>query len=319
VVHSVASADSQQLNAIISNAAPGDIIELKEAGLYKITEPLVISKPIRIQSASGLTRKPELVSIAATGLPAFMMIESGGSLSTARIIFNSAFENFGAVKSGISTANKPVSAHYTLKVDDCEFINFGEGGHVCIKGAKGTYADSVLISNCIFRDNAGMGIDYGAEKDDKGIYNVAYLRVENSVFANTLSGAINVYRGGNDESTTGPSVHINHCTFHNVENRMQGTVVKLIGVQVASITNSVFNYSGKGGRIIWFEEMAWDNLKVDYCNVYDSGRISTFFNKATGKNILNRKPSFKDAAGNDFRLAQTNGLIGNDNKPMGVL
>jgi poly(beta-D-mannuronate) lyase len=318
-VHTVAAADSQQLNAIINNAAPGDIIELTEAGLYKITDPLVISKPVVIQSAAGLKAKPELVSIATTGLPAFMVIESGGSLNAGGIIFNSAYENYGAVRSGIATASKPTSAHYILKVDGCEFINFGEGGHVCIKASKGTYADSVLISNCIFRNNAGMGIDYGAEKDDKGIYNVAYMRVENSVFANTLSGAINVYRGGNDESTTGPSVHINHCTFHNVENRMQGTVVKLIGVQVASITNSVFNFSGKGGRIIWLEEMAWDDLKVDYCNVYDSGRISTFFGKATGKNIRNRKPSFKDAASNDFRLAQTNGLIGNDNKPMGVL
>jgi poly(beta-D-mannuronate) lyase len=134
-----------------------------------------------------------------------------------------------------------------------------------------------------------------------------------------LSGAINVYRGGNDESTTGPTVRIDHCTFHNVENRMQGTVVKLIGVQVAGITNSVFNYSGKGGRIIWFEEMAWDRLEVDHCVVYDSGRIGSFFNKVPGKHIIRKKPLFKDLAANDLRLAVTAGFTGNDGKPMGVL
>jgi poly(beta-D-mannuronate) lyase len=318
-VYSVSAADSQQLNAIVDKATAGDIIELKEAGLYRIDQPLVISKPLVIKAKNGLQEKPQLVSIAGNGLAAFMLLESGASLAVERIVFNSSYENYGAVRSGISTASRPMSEHYKLAVDGCEFINFGEGGHVCIKGAKGTYADSVLISNCIFRDNAGVGIDFGAEKDDKGIYNVAYLRVLNTVFANMLSGAINVYRGGNDESTTGPAVHIDHCTFHNVENRMQGTVVKLIGVQVASITNSVFNYSGKGGRIIWFEEMAWDQLNVDHCNVYDSGRISTFFNKATGQHILNKKPSFKNTTGNDFRLAQTNGFSGSDDKPMGVL
>src|SRR5690606_15467324 len=157
----------QQLNAIINNAAAGDIIELNEAGLYRITEPLVISKPLVIKAKTGLPGKPELVNVSAAGLPAFMVIESGGSLDAGRIIFNSSYENDGTVKSGIATANKPVSGHYILKVDGCEFINFNEGGHVCIKGAKGTYADSALTSNSIFRNNASMGIDYSAEKDDK--------------------------------------------------------------------------------------------------------------------------------------------------------
>lgn len=318
-IHSVAAADSQQLNAIIGNAAAGDIIELNEAAIYAVTEPLVLRKPLVIKAKNGLSGKPQLVSVSENGLAAFIILETGGSLSAERIIFNSAYGNYGAVKAGISTASQPMSPHYILKVDGCEFINFGEGGHVCIRGAKGTYADSVLISNSIFRDNAGVAIDFSAEKDDKGIYNVAYLSVRNSAFANLLSGAINVYRGGNDESTTGPEVVIDHCTFHNVENRMQGTVVKLIGVQVASITNSLFNYSGKGGRIIWFEEMAWDKLKIDYCNVFDSGRISTFFNKATGKNIIRKKPVFRDLAANDLRLANTTGFSGNDGKPMGIL
>lgn len=318
-VHPVAAADSQHLMAIAEKAAPGDIIELTEAADYKITQTLEISKPLVIRRKNGIAGKPQLVNVSGNSLPAFFVLEMGGSLQVENITFNSAFENYGAVKAGISTAAKAMSPHYVLKVEGCAFINFNEGGHVCIKGTKGTYADSVLISNCTFHDNAGVGIDFGAEKDDKGIYNVAYLSVTNSVFANTLSGAINVYRGGNDESTTGPVVLIDHCTFNNVENRMQGTVIKLIGVQVATITNSVFNNSGKGGRIIWFEEMAWDKLNVDYCNVYNSGRISAFFNKATGKNITNRKPVFRNAATNDFRLAQLTGFAGNDGKPMGIL
>jgi poly(beta-D-mannuronate) lyase len=132
-----------------------------------------------------------------------------------------------------------------------------------------------------------------------------------------LSTAINVYRGGNDESTTGPDVVIDHCTFNEVENRMQGCVVKLLGVQSASVTNCVFNNSGAGGRSIWFEEMSWDKLKVDYCNFYKSGRVGSFFNNVTGKHIYYNNPVFNDPSRYDFRLA-AGSLVSADGKQLGV-
>lgn len=314
-VHLVPASESRQLPAIVSRAASGDTILLTDAAVYPITEPLVITGVLVLKAKSGLRGKPQLVNISSQGLPAFVLLDNAALVRVENIIFNSAWENYGDVKSGISTASKPMSKHYVLYVSGCEFINFNEGGHVCIRGGKGTYADSVLVNNCLFKDNAGVGIDFGAEKDDKGIYNIGLLRVSNTAFVNLLSGAINIYRGGNDESTTGPFVYIDHCTFNNVENRMQGTVLKLIGVQVASITNSLFHNSGKGGRVIWFEEMAWDRLNVNYCNLYNSGRISTFFNKATGANITKKKTVFTDSN----RLAASVQLTGNDGKPMGIL
>ncbi|MEO5782883.1 MAG: hypothetical protein ABIQ07_06410, partial [Ginsengibacter sp.] len=128
-----------------------------------------------------------------------------------------------------------------------------------------------------------------------------------------------VYRGGNDESTTGPSVIIDHCTFNDVDNREQGCVVKLLGVQYARVTNCIFNNSGQGGRSIWFEELAWDDVKVDHCNFYHAGKVESFYGKLLGKNISNIRPVFKNE--NKFDFIQTSSILNaktNDAKRMGI-
>jgi poly(beta-D-mannuronate) lyase len=258
--------------------------------------------------------------VSEKGIPAFFIIDNHGDLTVENIRFNSAYKSFGDVQSAITTSAKPMNRHYDLEVNGCEFYNFNESSYSCIRATKSTYADKVVIKNSVFRNNSGGGIDFSAEREDKGIYNVELLIIENCVFTNNLSTAINVYRGGNDESTTGPTVIIDHCTFNEVDNKEQGCVVKLIGVQTASITNSNFNKSGAGGRSIWFEEMSWDDLKVDHCNFYESGRIGSFYNKAAGPNIYSLQPSFIDPSKFNYNLSPRSELNqkGSDGKQIGA-
>lgn len=314
----VSIADAKRLPSIIANLSNGGEIELTEAGQYEIDQPLIINKRIAIRAQDGLAGKPELVNVSGKSLPSFIILEKGGSLRIENIQFNSAYKSYGDVQSAISTTTRPMNGVYSLFVKGCVFFNFNESGYSCIKGAKSTYADSVVIDNCLFRNNAGSSIDYSSEKEDKGIYNVEHLIIRNTVFANNLSGAVNVYRGGNDESTTGPEVVIDHCTFSEVENRAQGCVIKLWGVQRAAITNSVFNKSGAGGRVIWFEEMSWDKLRVDYCSFYQSGRLSSFYNNVTGKHIFSSNPLFNNPSRFDFRLVKGTSLLSAKGKPLGV-
>ncbi len=316
VTYTVSAAQSKELPAIVAKAKAGDIIQLADTGLYELKEPLVIRTLLTIKGRNG-NNKPQLVNTGEKGLPAFIIIENGGSVTVEHIQFNSAYKSYGDVPTAISTTTKPMNSHYRLQVNDCAFFNFNESSFSCIRGTKSTYADSVIITNSLFHHNSGTGIDFAAEKDDKGIYNVAHLLVKDCVFTNMLSTAINIYRGGNDESTTGPDVVIDHCTFNEVENRMQGCVVKLLGVQTAAVTNCVFNKSGAGGRCIWFEEMSWDKLKVDYCNFYKSGRVSSFFNNVTGKHIYYKSPVFNNQSLYDFRLA-AGSLVSADGKRLGV-
>jgi poly(beta-D-mannuronate) lyase len=317
-IHTVTAAQAKELPAIIKKAYDGDIIELTDTGRYEIEKTIMLDKPLTIRAKSGLPAKPELVNVGGKSLPAFIIIEKGGDLTVENIQFNSAYKSYGDVQSAISTTTGPMNGNYSLRAKGCVFFNFNESSYSCIKGAKSTYADSVVIENCTFRNNAANAIDYSAEKEDKGIYNVEHLVVRNTLFTNTLGGAINVYRGGNDESTTGPEVLIDHCTFNEVENRMQGCVLKLWGVQKAAITNAVFNKSGAGGRSIWFEEMSWDRLLVDYCNFYQSGRVSSFFSKVTGKHIFNSDPLFMNPSRSDYRLVMTTSLRSVNGKPIGI-
>lgn len=314
----VAAVDSKRLPEIIANAPDNSIIELSEGVTYEVMAPITISRDITVRSAKGV--KSELVNVSDKGLPAFFIIENHGDLTVENIRFNSAYKSFGDVQSAITTSSKPMNRHYDLEVNGCEFYNFNESSYSCIRATKSTYADKVIIKNSIFRNNSGGGLDFSAEREDKGIYNVEVLRIENCVFANNLSTAINVYRGGNDESTTGPTVIIDHSTFSEVDNKEQGCVVKLIGVQTAAITNCNFNISGAGGRSIWFEEMSWDDLKVDHCNFYMSGRIGSFYNKISGKHIYKIKPEFANPAKYNFNLLPKSELInkGSNGKHIGA-
>lgn len=294
--------EAPKLNQIIEQAKPGDIIELTEAGTYKIKEPIIVDRPITIRATSGLTQKPVLVNASYGTLPAFMIIENGGELAVERIAFNGAYESFGNVQNGIKSTNKPMNKTYKLLIDECDFYNYNEGSFAGFKSEKSTFADSVIIKNSLFRNISGTGINMAEEKDDKGIYGVENTIIQNCVFTNLLGPAINVYRGGNDESTTGPSVIIDHCTFNEVENREQGTAVKLLGAQTASVTNCIFNKSGQGGRAIEFREYRWDRIRVDHCNFYQSGRMESFYGKVWGKHIYKHAPEFKNPEAYDFTL-----------------
>ena len=132
---------------------------------------------------------------------------------------------------------------------------------------------------------SGEAINYAGEKDDVGKYNVENLNVENCKFLRIMGSAINLYRGGNDESTSGPSLNVENSVFNNVDNKEQGSVLRLIGVQKAQINKCTFINSGQGGAIIRFNEMRWDKLSLSNIDVSNSGRISSFWDNIEKRNI----------------------------------
>ncbi|WP_041537242.1 polysaccharide lyase 6 family protein [Pseudopedobacter saltans] len=310
----------KEIQQYIDKANAGDTILLAEEGIYRLESEIVINKPIVIAANKALHSKPVFVNASYKTLPALITIENGGNLEVRNIAFQGAFESFGNVQAGIRSTDQPMNRHYNLTIDGCEFYDYNESSFAGVKASKSTLADSIVIKNSLFRNISGTAVNVAEEKEDKGFYGAEYTIVTNTVFTNVMGSAINVYRGGNDESTLGPFVRINHCTFNEVENREQGTVIRLVGVQDASITNSIFANSGQGGRSIEFREFRWDNIVVDYCDFYNSGRVESFYNKVLGKNIYNINPEFVDLTKLNFNLKSSSSLISksSDGKALGA-
>lgn len=315
---SVNASQCQNIANIIRDALPGDTIILSEEGYYKMTAEIPVNKPIVIMAAKNLPSRPIFVNAGYKAMPAFITIENGGDLVVKGIAFKGSYESFSATDAGIRSTNKPMNRPYLLTIDSCEFYDYNESSNSGFAASKSTLADSLIVLNSIFHHMSGSGIDLSSEKDDKGMYNAEYTIIRNCTFTNLLGSAINIYRGGNDESTLGPFVTIDHCSFNEVENREQGTVVRLIGAQQATVTNSNFSYSGQGGRSILFQEYRWDNILVDYCNFYESGKIESFYNKVAGKNIYHVKPSYSNPQNLNFKWSG-NTLTTTDQLPIGVI
>lgn len=297
----IKASDTKKIQELINKTHAGDTIILAEDGFYKLEEGLIINKPLVIMAAKHLNKKPVFVNASFKTIPAFITIENGGSLEIKNIAFQGAFESYGNVQAGIRSTDKAMNRHYNLTVDGCEFYDYNESSFAGIKASKNTLADSLVIKNSLFRNISGMAVNVAEEKDDRGAYGAEYTIITNTIFTNVMGSAVNVYRGGNDESTLGPFVTIDHCTFNEIENREQGTVVRLVGVQHAAITNSNFAYSGQGGRAIEFREFRWDEILVDYCNFYNAGRVESFYNKVLGKNIYEIDPKFSGVTQLNFK------------------
>lgn len=237
----------------------------------------MLNKPIVITRAVTLRGDHDTLRYASTESGNMITIADGGRLTVEGISFDgSLIPGMAQAASAIST-DQTMAGSYDLKVKRCQFSNFGESGCSAIRGLKATFADSVVISDCHFADMAGTGIDYGWERDDKGRYNVGHLMVSNCRFDRFLGLPVNVYRGGNDESTDGPEVSISNCTFNDCCNRERGSVLRLIGPQVLSIADCVFIDSGRGGASIRLDECRWDDISISGCNFQNSGRIISNF------------------------------------------
>ena len=130
-----------------------------------------------------------------------------------------------------------------------------------------------------------------------------------------------MYRGGNDESTTGYYFTMDHCTFNEVGNAALCSVVRLVGVQYSTITNCIFHNSGKSGRTVNYEDFSWTKNSISYCDSYRAGRIQSFNNNVEGKMMLKVDPLFNNISAKDFSLKSGSPLKnkGIDGKDMGAI
>lgn len=266
----VLCADGAELTAAAAKASAGDTLVLT-ATEYALTSSVLISVPLVVRAASTALRP--VISYAGQKRGSLMVLLDGSSLTVEGIDFRG---NLTVGRAGVRhaiTTDEAMIHHYSLTLRDCAFYDFGESGCTAVRGAQNTFADKVVIENCTFRDLSGNAVDYGAERDDIGRYNAEELVIRGCRFEHMLGLGINIYRGGSDESTGGPYVTIEDCTFTDVCNRARGSAARLIGIQHLTVSGCTFTDSGRGGASIRLDDTPWEQITVSRCRLVRSGRI----------------------------------------------
>lgn len=304
----------------IHSASFGDVIELSSTGEYLVDNTIDINSYLLIRAKNGLKQKPIIRYNGTKSKQSIFTINDGGVLELDGIAFNhQAFEGRSSASSTISPA-VVMKGHYSATVNNCEFFNLQESSYAAFKAQKSTYADTLVFTNCLFRDMSGDAIALAAEKDDAGKYSAEHVQVINCVFSNVLGYAVDLYRGGSDESTAGPSITVDHCVLENVNNKERGAGMRLYGVQNVSVQNTIFSNTGRGGAAVRFDETNWDKISVTHCNLFNSGRIFSFWDKAITGPVFTIKPQYLSLANHNFQLVKSSPLLskGKNNEAIGL-
>ncbi|MEM8897254.1 MAG: polysaccharide lyase 6 family protein [Bacteroidota bacterium] len=299
----------------IKNSAPGDIIELEEAGEYLMTKSISFSHPITVQAKEGLSEKPLLLFERTT----LFNIENGGSLSLKGIEVSGRESDDKPGNAVIRTSKYSMVHNYKLEIRDCVFKDLDVNhSFEVLKVFKNTFAESIIIEDSRFENISGSVLAMDKESDDIGIYNVENVEVRNSLFKDVGGAAINLYRGGRDESTFGPILRVDHCVFDEVgKDKRNATDASLAihGVQDALIENSIFNESKPLRMHLVVGEPV---IKILNNNLYNSGRIISNDPAYQTSNLSSQNPAW---SADSYQLSANSPLKakGRDNKDLGLL
>lgn len=226
------------LFSAVKTAKAGDTI-LLSAGDYVVGKFLKVSKPLTFKAAGEVNLSFER--------SALFQIDDGGSLQLRGLNISGKDAPDYKGNAVIRTSPYAMLQNYRLEVIDTNFsdLDINQSFNV-ISGAKGTFADNILIQNSNFETVSGAILKLDTENDDYGIYNAEYLTIENSTFKDVEGALVDYYRGGRDESTFGPHFNMTNSKLINIGNGPRNKAkasIHLHGVQVTNVSNNVFENS----------------------------------------------------------------------------
>jgi poly(beta-D-mannuronate) lyase len=290
------------LNAI-KKSKPGDIIELAE-GEYVNTKKMPVCHPLTVRAKTDAQSRPVIkMNVEAATVVAFFELKGGSALHLEGVALNGNAQAENPAKYAFVTAKEDTTEPYKAFIDHCDIFDFKNTDGGCIfKTYKTSFADTIKITNSILRDSY-RGLALNDEKDDKGVYSAEYTIFNNTVFRNIEQWALDFYRGGNDESTLGGFLQIDHCVFDNVFNKENQTMLKQTGLININVDNTIFCHSAAKSPV----KLTGKYHSMRNCCIYDAGKVSAAPG-ATSENIFTDDPLFKKNT--NYRLNDKSPLKG---------
>lgn len=256
----------------IKKSSSGDTIELAE-GKYVSDKKLVIAHDLIIKASAACKSMPEiLVNDKKSNTITTLSIMNGATLNLEglSILGKDALMARNA-KYAILIYEGNSLGNYNLIINNCMIKDFTEEGGAAIMARKGTFCDTIKITNSMIL-NSFRGLALDREKDTPGLYNAEYIYLYNSKFSNLAQWVLNFYRGGNDESTLGGHLMIDHCVFDNVNNMSKQYAIKQVGLVNCDIKNSLFIGSPNLNGPIKLEKKSHSIMN---CCVVNSGKVNS--------------------------------------------
>jgi poly(beta-D-mannuronate) lyase len=168
------------------------------------------------------------------------------------------------------------SNHYSIAISNCNINGLGASGCGSFLYAnKSMVADSIVIRNSGFIDNMVEFIVMKDEKDDKGYYNAEKIILDKNSFTKNTGVLLNIYRGGNDESTMGPQLFVTGNKFTSCATKNKAAFVQLTGVQKTRFINNTFSNCVTGGTLFSYKDIVRADHLLQKNDIESSGSIQS--------------------------------------------
>lgn len=237
---------------------------------YILVKPFFITKYVRFTGNKAVP-----VTISTGDLPGVFIIAGNGNLSLDNLSINGAGVKAINFISNDSTGS---SDHFNLSMKNCLVQNLDrqQGCQNIFYAYKSMIADSIIFHNNSFVNNNCHGIMMREEKDNKGYYNAEKIIITQNNFGKQTGTLMDIYRGGNDESTMGPSLTFSHNKISyskTIENNTP--LIRLYGVQRSVLEKNIFAHCNDGSALILFEDVVRASHLFRNNEATNSGRVIT--------------------------------------------
>lgn len=216
---------------------------------YTLDKPFTVSKKVVFNSNSSKT-----IRFNTGNIPAVFMVNGNGNL-TLRNIF---IDGSGVKATSLVCSDTSGSSnHYNFSMYQCgvQDLDRSNGCENIFLASKYTVADSIVIRNNLFSHNATNGMMMANERDDKGYYNAEKIYITHNNFTGQQGVLLNIYRGGNDESTMGPQLSFSHNKIADCSTADNSPLMQLTGVQQTTIFSNTFTQSNAKASLITYKDI----------------------------------------------------------------
>ncbi|MET0464150.1 MAG: polysaccharide lyase 6 family protein [Chitinophagaceae bacterium] len=258
-----ACSSAEEVYAALAKNEP--VIILLTANEYSLDRPFTIQNHVTFDGNTATIR------FSTPAIPAVFMVNGGGHL----LLYNLIAEGSNVkAKSFICSDTSGPSNHYSMKMhrsgvqgfdrkNGCESIFFSH---------RSTVADSIIFDGNTFAGNNADIIMMAEEKDDKGYYNAEKIVIAANELKNNNGILLNVYRGGNDESTMGPNLVFEKNRITNCNSDETVPLISLTGVQQTKLLRNTFSNVNPKGVVLHYKDIVRARHLLEGNSFMDSGK-----------------------------------------------